>query len=289
VSSEDFRPRHPVYVISKGRASLGEHTGVFLAEDGIDHHIVVEPQEADAYIARFGEERVYVLPFSNLGQGSIPARNWCWEHAAAAGAERHWILDDNIRYVARFYRGLRHRINSGVAFSAAEDFTDRYTNVALTGFDYWMFGPIIVKKPFRLNQHVYSTILIRNDLPYRWRGRYNEDTDLCLQVLSGGWCTVQITAFLIHKMGTMQAAGGNTDELYDGDGRLKMARALERQWPGIVTTERRFNRPQHVVKANWRAFDTPLIRRPDLDPAQLDSGRYDGLVLRDVRKAPPEI
>lgn len=258
------KPDHPIYVISKGRADLSEHTGRFLTDDGLDFHVVVEPQEADAYAERFGEDRVYVLPFSNLGLGSIPARNWCWEHALEAGAERHWILDDNIRYVARFHRGFRHRINSGVAFAAAEEFTARYTNIALTGF-----------------------ILIRNDLPYRWRGRYNEDTDLCLQVLSGGWCTVQISAFLIYKMGTMVAKGGNTDELYDGDGRLRMARDLERAWPGIVTTERRFKRPQHVVHRNWKQFDTPLIRRDDIDWDNLDASRFGNLELRDRRIQAP--
>jgi hypothetical protein len=61
----------------------------------------------------------------------------------------------------------------------------------------------------------------------------------------------------------MLLKGGNTDALYHGDGRLKMARALERLWPGVVKVDRRFGRPQHVI--NWKKFDTPLIRRDDLD------------------------
>ena len=46
---------------------------------------------------------------------------------------------------------------------------------------------------------VYSTLLIDNSLDIRWRGRYNEDTDLCLQALSLGYCTVNFNAFLIVK------------------------------------------------------------------------------------------
>ena len=135
--------------------------------------------------------------------------------------------------------------------------------------------------PFYLNVHVYSTLLIRNDLQYRWRGRYNEDTDLCLQVLSGGWCTVLMNAFLIEKMATMKMKGGNTDILYKGDGRLKMARSLERVWPGVVYVDRRFNRPQHVVKDSWKKFDTLLIRRKDIDWDTLESNNY-GLKLKQV-------
>jgi hypothetical protein len=102
-------------------------------------------------------------------------------------------------------------------------------------------------------------------MPYRWRLLYNDDTDLCLQVLSGGLCTVLFNAFLVQKLGTMVVPGGNTEDLYQNDGRLRMARALERVWPGVVTTDRRFQRPQHVVKDAWRKFDTPLVRRTDLD------------------------
>ncbi len=57
----------------------------------------------------------------------------------------------------------------------------------------------------------------------------------------------------------MKMKGGNTDELYKGNGRLAMAKELERNWPGIVTTRVRFGRPQHVVKNSWRDFKTPLI------------------------------
>ena len=58
--------------------------------------------------------------------------------------------------------------------------------------------------------------------------------------------------------------GGNSDQLYQGDGRLKMARALERVWPHVVSVDRRFQRPQHKIKGTWRFFDTPLRLKPDL-------------------------
>jgi hypothetical protein len=272
--------RYPVYVISKGRSGCCL-TAKFLVKDRTPFSLVVEPQEAQQYAARFPGVKLCVLPFSNLGLGSIPARNWVWEDAKAQGHDRHWIIDDNIYKIEHRYLGKRIPCNSGAALSTVEIFTDYYENVGIAGLNYHMFAPPGREiPPFVLNAHVYSCLLICNDLPFRWRGRYNEDTDLCLQVLAGGWCTVQTNAFLIHKVPTMKMKGGNTTELYQGDGRLKMARSLERMWPGVVETQRRFKRPQHVIKDAWRKFDTPLKRRADAPPA--DPARH-ALVLTQVK------
>lgn len=281
-------PRYPVYVISKGRSDRCL-TARFLEKDGVPFKLVVEPQERELYAAQHGKERLAVLPFSNLGQGSIPARNWVWKDAKDSGAERHWILDDNISGLYRRWRARKIRCVAGVALAACEDFVDRYENVAVAGLNYFMFAPNKMKvPPFFLNVHVYSCLLIRNDLPHRWRGRYNEDTDLCLQVLSDGWCSVLFNAFLAYKMPTMTMKGGNTAELYKGDGRLKMARSLERAWPGVVTTQRRFQRPQHVVKGAWRAFDTPLRRKPGVKMKEGVDEYGMELVQRDDREVKSE-
>jgi len=252
------KSKYPIYVISKNRLDVC-YTAKFLIKDDMDFKLVVEAQK---YKSRFGENRVLILPFSNLGKGSIPARNWCWEHAKKNGHFRHWILDDNIHFIYRTYKGKRIRCKSLPAFKCVEDFTDRYENVAISGLNYSMF--VAGGEPaFYLNTHVYSFLLIRNDLPFRWRGRYNEDTDLCLQVLSAKWCTLAFNAFCQNKQTTGTMKGGN-EILYKGDGRLKMASSLKRLWPGVVDVKRRFGRPQHVIKKIWRGFDTPLIKKKGL-------------------------
>lgn len=185
-----------------------------------------------------------------------------------SGHARHWILDDNIYGVLRRQRIdgkiKRRRMNSLEAFAAMENLADRWENCAILGPNYDFFAPdSMVLPPFRVNAHVYSFILIQNNLPFRWRGRYNEDTDLCLQAISQGYCTVQVQAFLAKKVRTQTMKGGNTDQLYQGDGRLKMSRSLERVWPGIVQTKRRFGRPQHYV--NWGKFRTKLIPKKQSD------------------------
>jgi hypothetical protein len=251
--------KYPLYVPSKGRADCC-YTAEFLIRDQVPFRLVVEPSEEKAYRAQFPDVEVLVTPKDDMRL--LGVRNWIRDHSVSLGAERHWQFDDNIVLMARWHQARRIKVDSKIGFAAAEEFTDRYTNIGLSGFNYDMFA-VGKAPPFRVNTHVYSASLIKNDMPHTWRLLYNDDTDLCLQVLAGGLCTVQINAFVVKKLRTMIVKGGNTEDLYQGDGRLKMARTLERMWPGIVTTERRYGRPQHVI--NWRKFRTPLIRRDDLD------------------------
>lgn len=87
--------RYPIYVISKGRWD-SRLTVRALDKLGLPYLLVIEPTELESYAEHVSLERILTLPFHDLGQGSIPARNWVWEHAVEAGAARHWILDDNL-------------------------------------------------------------------------------------------------------------------------------------------------------------------------------------------------
>lgn len=244
-----MNPKYPIYIPSKGRASR-PLTARRLDAMGVPFRVVVEPPEADAYRAVVGRERVLVLPFADLGQGSIPARNWIWEHALSEGHARHWLIDDNI---VRFYRlnfNRRIPVATGTIFACAEEFTDRFENVALSGFNNIAFAPDRDPKiaPFVLNTRIYSMTLIDSRLPHRWRGRYNEDTDLCLRVLKDGWVTVQFNAFLGDKATTMTMAGGNTDAVYNtGDKRLAFAESLAEQHPDVARVVWKFGRWHHSV------------------------------------------
>lgn len=130
-----MNPTHPVYVISKGRWE-SRLTSKALEAIHVPYKIVVEPQEFDKYSAVINPQKILVTPFSNLGQGGIPARNFVWEHSLSIGGEKHWILDDNIRVFYRLIWNEKVRVDSGTIFKAAEDFTARYSNVALAGFNY---------------------------------------------------------------------------------------------------------------------------------------------------------
>lgn len=281
-----LNPKYPVYVISKGRWE-SRLTVKALEAMKVPYHVVVEPQEHDQYAAVIARNKILALPFSNLGCGSIQARNWVWDHAIAAGAARHWILDDNIDGFVRLNHNLKIQVATGSIFRAAEDFIDRYENVAIAGFHYDFFAKRKFKlPPFMRNRRIYSCILIKNDLPYTWRGRYNEDTDLSLRALKDGWCTVLFYVFLACKLQTMTLGGGNTAELYKDDGRLKMAQSLVEQHPDVTTISWKFGRWQHQVDYSAFARNTLKLKANLSIPERVNN--Y-GMILQVDDEVEPQI
>jgi hypothetical protein len=259
------KTKYPIYIISKGRWEK-RLTSKALEKLNVEYRIVIEPQEYENYAKFIDNEKILVLPFSNLGQGSIPARNWVWEHSINEGHKKHWILDDNMPHFLRLNNSIREYCHTPAIFLAAEDFIDRYKNIALSGFNYMNFaGNSSNIPPYRLNTRIYSCILINNDIPYRWRGKYNEDTDLSIRALKDGWCTMLFNAFLVDKTGTMRDRGGNTDSIYNtGDNRYEFAKSLYEQHPDIVKIVNRYNRWHHQV--DYSVFkNNKLIKKDNLN------------------------
>lgn len=267
-----MNPIYPIYIISKGRWE-SRLTSKALEKRNIPYRIVVEPSEFDNYASVIDEKKIIVTPenFSELGQGSIPVRNFVWEHSIKEGHAKHWLLDDNISNFLRLNRNRKLPTGDGTTFRVAEIFTDRYENVAFSGFNNIAFAPdrSPTIPPFYLNTRVYSMTLIRNDLPYRWRGRYNEDTDICLRALKDGWCTILFNAFLGDKGTTMTQKGGNTDTIYNtGDQRRAFAESLAEQHPDVAKVTWKFNRWHHQV--DYSSFKKNKLKRKE------------GLVIPDV-------
>jgi len=258
-----MNPKYPIFIISKGRWQ-SNLTANALEEMGVPYALVVEPNEVELYAKNIASRHLIVTPsnLSELGMGSIPVRSLVWEMAKYLKVERYWLMDDNIRGFERLNRNKRSKVLTGSIFRASEDFVDRYVNVALAGFEYRNFagGARRKKPPFRLNTRVYSCTLIKTDMPYRWRGRYNEDTDLSLRVLKDGWATVLFQCFLQNKVASMTMKGGNTDTIYNtGDNRKEFAESLVQQHPDIVKVVWRYNRWHHEV--NYKPFlNNALIR-----------------------------
>ncbi len=265
--------RYPVCIPSKGRADC-QSTGKLLDRMGVSYRFFVEETEYDEYIKHLGKTKVVSMPFSNLGQGSVPARNFIWEWCKEREYKRHWTVDDNIGQFTRCHNNRRLRVHGGGFFSAMEDFVDRYENVVMAGPHDQGFvmdrGPNL--SPFLLNSRIYSCILLDTSLSYRWRGRYNEDTDLSLRLLKDGYCTMLFHALLMNKGQTVGAGkpmkGGNTDNVYNTDDhRLAFAESLQKQHPDVVKVVWKFNRWHHQVdylkfrknKLQLRADITPTV------------------------------
>jgi hypothetical protein len=246
---------YPIYIISKGRA-YNPLTAKIFEKANLNYYIAVEPQEEKEYINALSKNRVLVLPFANLGLGSYPARNFCWEHAKSLGYKYHWLFDDNITNFAKWVNGKRIKwedINSALLY--VEQNANK-TNVDISGFEEPNFVVKIPKRPFKYNCHVYSAMLIKNNLPYRWRLKYNEDIDLCLQVLHNGGSTSSCIYYMADKVSTAnKMKGGNQDELYKGNNpkkNLLKAKMIEAVWPQYSKTVIRFGRHHHLI--DWKIF-----------------------------------
>ena len=277
--------KYPIYIISKGRWE-SRHTVKALEIMNVDYKIVVEKQEYDNYSNVINTDKIICLPeeLCNLNQGSIPVRNFILNLSRLNGDKRHWILDDNITKIDRYNDGEKIPVKSAVCFRVIEDYVDMFDNVYLAGMNYCTFAPEIKSiNIITYNTRIYSCILIQNDMPYDWRGTYNEDTDLSLRVLKAGDCTMLFNNFLIRKLTTMSCKGGNTDSIYKDDGLMKKYEELERNHPDVVTfTNKRHidGRPHHIV--NYLPFkNNILIQNDEIDKYEC-KGEYNMELVRET-------
>lgn len=272
--------RYPVCIPSKGRFDC-QTTGKILDRLGVSYNFFVEETEYDQYCENIGEDKVIRLPFHDLGKGSTPARNAIWDWAKENGHKRHWVLDDNLVKFQRCNNNRRLQVCGGGIFRAMEDFVDRYKNIAMAGPHECGFMPDRhVTPPYLWNSRVYSCILLDTSLPYRWRGKYNEDTDLSIRLLKAGYCTLLFKALLMDKPQTHSGAaevskgtikGGNTDNVYNSnDHRLKFAKSLEEQHPDIVKTVWKFNRWHHLVDYSKFKKNKPILL-PGITPLKCNN------------------
>ena len=284
-------PQFPLYIPSKGRSEYMT-TSTQLTEMGVRHYIVVEKEDIKLYNAAIKERKLLATVLEldmkfkedyevcdgfglTKSTGPGPARNFAWQHSMDNGHAWHWVMDDNILKFYRLNKNQKIPCKSPAFWKAMEDFCMRYKNVAMAGPNYFMFVPKREKrKPFNMNTRIYSCNLIRNDVPFKWRGRYNEDTILSVDMLKAGWCTIQFYAFLQDKMGTQIQKGGNTDEFYHVEGKkekgkdytdtgtMAKSKMMVKVHPDISTVVHRYSRVHHHVE--YKGFKQRLIRNKDI-------------------------
>ena len=271
-----YKPRFPLYVISKNRWHR-RPTSNYFEEIGVPYHIVVEESEYENYRKVIKNGKILILPQKYLDEydtfwergednktGPGAARNFCWDHSMENGHEWHWVFDDNIESIQRNNNNMKTVCKTSTPLYVCEDFVLRYTNLVQAGMSYSIFCPQTERRPpIRLNTRIYSNQLIRNDIPYRWRGRYNEDTDLSLRILKDGYCTVEFNAFLIEKRATQTVGGGNTAEFYSKEGTLPKSQILVDMHPDVTKLVMKWGRWHHQV--NYKPFkQNKLIRKEGL-------------------------
>lgn len=277
--AKNIAPQFPLYIPSKGRYEF-MITSKALTAMKVMHYVIAEPDEVDLYqkaIKDFSLSAV-VLPLDmrykenyelcdehGLSKSTGPgaARNFAWDHSISNGFDWHWVMDDNIKYFKRLNNNVKIKCETAYFWRVMEDFVLRYKNVGMAGPNYDFFAPQgSPLPPFIINTRIYSCNLIRNDVPYRWRGRYNEDTILSLDMLKAKWCTIQFNAFLQTKMQTQTLKGGNTEEFYHKEGKAEIGRRyadkgtlaksvmLEEVHPDVAKVNMKYGRIHHTVNYN---------------------------------------
>ncbi len=265
-----MNPEYPIYIVSKGRWK-SRLTSRALEYMKVPYHIIVEEAEYEEYAKVIDKDKILITPEkynteydvfwddddSRLGPGA--ARNFAWQHSIEQGYDWHWVMDDNLDAFHRLNNNIKSEVLSGTIFKCMEDFVMRYDNVAIAGPNYYSFCKANdAVPPFVKNTRIYSCLLIRNDIPYKWRGRYNEDTDICLRALKDGWATIQFNAFLQGKVTTQRMKGGNHQQFYEKDGTYLKSKMLEDMHPDVAKVVWRFNRWHHHV--DYRPFKNNRLK-----------------------------
>lgn len=262
---------------------------------GADYWVIVEIQEFQYYAEHIRPERLLVLPQmylddydtcddlgDSISKGPGAARNYAMDISRGWGFKRHWVMDDNLDDFHRLHENMKIPVRTCATLRAAEDFTDRFSNVPISGFNYYSFckstDPV---PPFVLNTRIYSCLLMNNFAGYKWRGRYNEDTDICLRVLKDGYCTIQFNAFLCGKVTTQRMKGGNTEEFYAHEGTLPKSQMIADLHPDVAKVVWRFNRHHHHV--DYSRFKTNTLKYVDGYQPETGVNNY-GMKLVDYGK-----
>jgi hypothetical protein len=251
----------PIFIPSKGRYDNGL-TWKALDSMGVDRYrVIVEPQEYDLYRRVLPESKLLAMdmrykeqydtcdgvPYAeNPRTGSGAARNFGWDTAKKEGAAWHWIIDDNI---SRFlvYNNNQKYVARYDTLACVERFVSKYANVTMAGMQYETFVPKKEKQnPLTINTRIFSCNLIKTGSPFRWRGRYNEDVILSLDMLEAGYCTILFQTYLCGKRCTQTMKGGNTDEIYRGCTKDKSL-LLKSVYPDKVRLVMRYGRHHHRV------------------------------------------
>lgn len=251
---------YPVFVPSRHRADIAT-TPDLLAASGVPYHLVVEPHDADAYVERYGAERVLVMDKND--QGIAYARNWLMDRARAAGMEYVWQLDDDMRRFGVRRNGKRVMIPARAALAYMELLVDSFDNIGGANVMNGAYAFSYDNKPaLSTNGMVYCVQLLRTNVAPRFRGHLMDDTDYSMQLLTQGYCTLVSRRVVHEQPSTSVQAGGCTDTTHTH--RRERAEAMMRAWPGCFRTKESKEGVRLTVANPSRSVWSSFPQRPAL-------------------------
>jgi hypothetical protein len=237
---------YPIYIPSKGRPE--NTTGQLLTQAELPFTLVVEPQDAPAYLKHWSEGRLMILPRDNQGiayvRNQIIAQNKHW----------YWMLDDDLTGFFETRNRRNVRITASIALGLAQQITVGLgaTQIALEYQQYaWS-----ARREYVLNGYCDVCVAIDGSkarlFRYRAEANLKEDRDFTLQLLSCGYRTARVStvSFACPKNGTNK--GGLYDQYQAGIER-EAVNTMVRLWPGVCFPQTKPD-GRYDVKINWKAF-----------------------------------
>jgi len=263
-TTEKCNNQYPIYIPTYKRHDTC-YTARALEELGVKSYYLIirnTVEEIGNYtnaIKTFKLNHAILLPIDDTfykeqeeqGNGySIIPRNFAYQHAVNANYTHHWIIDDNIK---GFYMKNRGAIlqfeNTCYPLFFVEEYMKLYSSLAQCAIQYKHLGfSSSDRNVIILNSRCYSCILLKHIDGYRWRGKYNEDTDLSLRLLKDGYATMTFQNILCDKQQTSSVRGGNTDAFHKSEtGYVNKADSLVAQHPDVTKKVIKYGRVHHQV------------------------------------------
>lgn len=228
--------QYPIFVISYNRAK-NHTTAKWLAKYEVAHYMVVHKEQLDEYKKyQTPEMKKYTtflvfddsyklkyetcddIPHRIQNAGSGAERNFAWDYSIKIGAKAHWLMDDNMQFMhiigvnpkGIFVRRKCTKKDFQEKWHRAEHFFNKYENLLMMELAQNDFYINQRELTYALNTRCFSCNLIWNDMPLRWRGRYNEDVILSTDIMVSGYCIASYVAGVRKaKQSTRCAVGGN--------------------------------------------------------------------------------
>jgi hypothetical protein len=262
--------KYPICIVSKDRPDICK-THNLLEYSNIKYFYMVEPQDYNTYVKRFGKDKV--VDIKENDKGIYYVRNFCIEWSKKNGYSKHWQVDDDLNSLhyreMDITKGLRNTekiIDPINMLLYIEEIADRCVNYGAGCLTHDGFA-FAKKKDIDINKMIYCFQLINNSIKSRYQPNTSEDVDFSVRILKEGYVTMVFNKYSFRTPSSGSIKGGcnsSVDYKKRGniDGRklrnLKLCETYP-QWFIEYT-----KKGQSEIKASkiWKSFkQIPLMKK----------------------------
>ena len=257
--------KYPVCIISKDRSDICTTHNLF-ESNGIKYFYMVEPQDYDAYVERFGKDKVVNIKANDKGVYYV--RNFCIDWSKKQGYEKHWQIDDNVKKLFyrpnNKYKGTRDRYeikNVIKMLVSIEKIADKCVNYGggCLGHDGFAFSK---KNNIDLNKMIYCFQLINNNIKSRYQPNTSEDVDFSVRLLMEKYVTLVFNEYSFTKPKSGSTKGGCNSADYKNNGRKKMNVTLCQTYPKWFTEYTKNWQSEIKPSKIWKTFKhKPMMKK----------------------------